>query len=463
MGIIAEIEGHDDQEMMENYKKAGFEDQEENNDDDVVVSIEKMFMKLPPINPKCFIYQVPELHRKMNDIAYTPQLISIGPLHHGQQQYKAAEQYKVYALKRYLSRINMTVGEAMDIAGRWEETARNCYANPIDMNREEFVKMMLLDSCFILEFMNSTVCRLRYWGQNEDHWMNDTLLCGLLFGLKRDLSMFENQLPFFPLQELFYLSFNRQNVTNPPSPIIFLTSMAHLFIATTGGYQLRCNVLDDTHKVRHLVDLLRFYYIPSPDTEEYKSYEAEKSSYINTPTISELCEAGVQIQRADDAKSLLDFNFKDGVLKIPPFNIHIEFEIQIRNLIVSEIFHDTDDSKFIFDYIALLDDLINTEKDVSILVKEKILTNEIGGSDEPVYKLINDLRLNAPTFPLAYYYSNMSKDLNEHCRKWWNRSLASLRRDYFNNPWASISFVAATVLLILTLLQTLFSAPAFFH
>ncbi|XP_050946902.1 UPF0481 protein At3g47200-like [Cucumis melo] len=326
------------------------------------------------------------------------------------------------------------------------------------MNSEEFVKMMLLDGCFVLEFMNSTICRKRYWGQNEDDWMDDTLLCGLLYDLKSDSTMFENQLPFFVRQKLF-----RQN--EPPPSMNFMASMAHLFIATTGRYHLHCSEVDNTHKVRHLVDLLRFYYIPSsPDTEEYKNYKKTKrNKYINIPTITELCEAGVKLQRADETNSLMDFSFKNGLLKIPPFNIHINFEIQIRNLIVSEILHGGSDQKFIFYYLALLDDLINTEKDVSILVKKKIITNEIGGNDEQISELINNLRLNAPTFSPKYYYSNMSKDLNEYCNKWWHRSMAPLRRDYFNTPWASISFVAATVLLLLTLLQTLFSAPSILH
>lgn len=101
----------------------------------------------------------------------------------------------------------------------------------------------------------------------------------------------------------------------------------------------------------------------------------------------------------------MDFTLKNVVLKIPPFIIHSNFEIHIRNLIVSEIFSaGTTDYKHVFHYFGLLDGLINTDRDVSILVKEKIITNDIGGSDQQVLELINNLRLNAPTFPPNFYF-----------------------------------------------------------
>ncbi|XP_062177918.1 uncharacterized protein LOC133882718 [Alnus glutinosa] len=43
----------------------------------------------PPLSPECCIYKVPSDLRKMNEEAYTPQVISIGPFHHGVERFLA--------------------------------------------------------------------------------------------------------------------------------------------------------------------------------------------------------------------------------------------------------------------------------------------------------------------------------------------------------------------------------------
>ncbi|XP_038899472.1 UPF0481 protein At3g47200-like [Benincasa hispida] len=451
MSKKGEVEG-DEEMIMENNNNN--KDVEEG--DDVVISIEKMIMELPSVNPNSSLYKVPKGHIKTNETMYTPRFISIGPFHHGQPELMAAEQYKLWALKTYLCRAKMGVKEAMSLACSWEEKARSCYGHPIDMNKQNFAKMMLLDGCFILEFLNITN---DLYIEDDEKWIDDgSLIYRILYDVERDLTIYENQLPFFVLQQLYdLLPFPPEN--DDPA-VHFMECMSKLFIATTTGYSYHYNA---TTEVRHLVDLLKFYFIPSPDTDEYKKFkESEEESYLESPNLTKLCEAGVKVQKADEAKSMMDFSFKNGILKIPPTIIHNVFEIHIRNLIVSEIV--SEDETYLFHYVALLDDLIDTEKDVSILVKEKIISNTSGCSDQQVAELINNLRLNAPTFPdKCYYYNHMSKELNDYCNKWWHRSMASLRRDYFNTPWASISFFAATFLLILTFLQTLFSTPFIFY
>ncbi|XP_038896405.1 UPF0481 protein At3g47200-like [Benincasa hispida] len=436
--------------------------------DHVTISIKKTLMELPPTNPESFLYKVPRLRRKMNETVYTPQFISIGPFHHGRPELMAVEQYKLRALKTYLARVNLKVEEAMSMTFSWEEKARSCYGHSIDMNKQDFAKMMLLDGCFILEFMNSTnyMDSLLSKGDHEE-WIDGVLLIGVMDDVERDLIIFENQLPFFVLQQLYELSFSSTKKSKDLT-VNFMEWMAELFISTTSGYALP---FKETTKVRHVVDLLRFYYIPSPETDEYNKFNDNEGIYsYQSPTITKLCETGIKVQRAMEADSMMDFSFKNGVLKIPPFRIHTNFEIQIRNLIVSEIFNVVEGKKYIFHYLLLLDDLIKTEKDVSILMKEKIIINETDGSAEQVLKLIHNLHLIAPSYRPQSYFNNMSRDLDNYCEKRWQRSMASLRRsmaslkrDYFSTPWAFISFLAATFLLILSLLQTLFSAPSIFH
>ncbi|CAL2240902.1 unnamed protein product [Prunus armeniaca] len=50
------------------------------------------------------IYRVPNKLRKVNEAAYTPQLISIGPFHHGKPELKDMENHKKKYCENFLAR-----------------------------------------------------------------------------------------------------------------------------------------------------------------------------------------------------------------------------------------------------------------------------------------------------------------------------------------------------------------------
>ena len=53
----------------------------------VTVEIEEMLAKAQPVfTTECCIYRVPRVIRQLNEDAYTPQLVSIGPFHHGNEK-----------------------------------------------------------------------------------------------------------------------------------------------------------------------------------------------------------------------------------------------------------------------------------------------------------------------------------------------------------------------------------------
>jgi len=58
---------------------------------------------LHPSLDDCCIYRVPKGLRVLNEKAYTPQLVSIGPLHHGREEFKAMEEYKRRYLQDFLA------------------------------------------------------------------------------------------------------------------------------------------------------------------------------------------------------------------------------------------------------------------------------------------------------------------------------------------------------------------------
>nr|POF06614.1 hypothetical protein CFP56_17344 [Quercus suber] len=76
-------------------------------------------------------------------------------------------------------------------------------------------------------------------------------------------------------------------------------------------------------------------------------------------------------------------------LELPVFEVGNAAECVFRNIMALEQCHYPKQA-FISSYILLLDYLINTEKDVDLLVERKAIVNRLG-SDEAVAKLVNKL------------------------------------------------------------------------
>ncbi|XP_022132118.1 UPF0481 protein At3g47200-like [Momordica charantia] len=432
--------------------------QSEEDDLSLELSIIKLLEEQPPIAAaEWCIYRVPKRLFDMKSTAYTPKVIAIGPFHHGRNDLLATQQSKLHCFRNYLIRIERDVKYVVAIARQWEIKARRLYAEPINMTSDDFVRMMLIDACFIVELM--IILNFECFETREGF---DLLFAKvILHDLYQELTMLENQLPFFVLQALFDLFPPHKNKAN-----ISFIQLTGKFLSNglIRGYNLPCGV-SSTEEVNHLVDLLGFYYVPSPDTEEYRqNKEIKNRIFLLPPTITKLCEAGVKVKKAIGARSLLDISFKRGVLQIPPFEIHDDFEIYVRNLMAFEQYcvREPDDDRYVIHYIEFLDGLISTAEDVALLVKEGIIINHIGGSNKEVSELFNNLCKNTP-IPFQFYFYATSKNLHDHCRKWWPRSKATLRRDYFHSPWAYISVFAATFLILLALLQTIFTAKSTFN
>ena len=101
--------------------------------------------------PECCIYRVPKNLRRINKEAYSPKLISIGPFHHGKEEVRDMEKLKVRYLKEFCYRTGKCQKEIVRVIEENEVKIRHCYEEIFDISSEDFVKMVLLDSTFIIE------------------------------------------------------------------------------------------------------------------------------------------------------------------------------------------------------------------------------------------------------------------------------------------------------------------------
>ncbi|KAL5057252.1 hypothetical protein RYX36_002667, partial [Vicia faba] len=168
---------------------------------------------------------------------------------------------------------------------------------------------------------------------------------------------------------------------------------------------------------------------------------------------SQLSEAGLVFE-VSDSKCLLDLNFDDkGVLKIPRFHVHDTTEIYMRNILAFEECHISDqDSCYISQYLSILDFLVNTEKDVSILVDKRIIVNWMGDANK-VAAMVNNLCKNVSMPTLNSKYISICYRLNGFYENPSNKYKAIFVHEYFNTPWKIASTVTAVLLLLFTFIQ----------
>ncbi|GFY93124.1 hypothetical protein Acr_08g0015200 [Actinidia rufa] len=430
------------------------------------------------------------------------------------------EQHKNRYLESLLKRTDKKgMHEYLEAMMELEARAHDCYSDPFYLagGADNFVQMMLLDACFVIEFLRK--CYLPELRDKDDPIFATSWI---KIQICRDLMLLENQLPFFVLLQLFNMS---ETSSNPgpqfaklaetplrqvlpkddyfPSPSSKCESskhfldLVHNIFSRDQAYPnqisipincgtcvkmpcvmeleeagVKCQAVKKGKKISIPINCGTCVKIPCVmELEEagVKCQAVKKGKEISIPIncgtcvkmpcVMELEEAGVKFQAVKKGKeiSIFEINFEDGVLKIPEFEVSDLTEIFLRNIIAYEQHIGNDHkTKYFTDFTSFVDALINTKEDVSKLCGHQIITNLLG-DDEEVACMFNKLGQGKILEPSSFYYSQVCQKLNDHCQKRWNKARAKLMRDYFNTPWASVSTSAAIFLLLLTLAQTLAS------
>ncbi|KAJ4958824.1 hypothetical protein NE237_025935 [Protea cynaroides] len=470
----------------------------------LVQSIQKAHEKVTPLPPNCSIFRVPEPMRMRKPEAYTPHLVSIGPFHHNKKHLKPMEELKLQYLYDLLGRespanlgesVEEKLGKCVETIMELESEARGCYSKIILPN-DEFVKMMVIDGCFIIEFILKT--NFREPNKLNAAWMSDVF--------KRDLLLLENQLPFLVLESLYNLLTGNSHYIDGQGPYTFsyracrflggmLPPIESIDYSESSNFQVpqifndflqgirswakkdEADEADEAEEVdeeapllmeeepeilevqpenfiraMHLLDFKRTLLLPA------KMEEESRGVFVFTRTATELKEANVKFETGPAMKRLLDitFTYKSGVLSIPSMIIEDNTESLLRNLIAFEQSYEPHDQDITY-YASFLDSLIDTPSDVELLQKKGIIDNLLGEPQE-VADLFNGLL--KEVIILKYnrnYLFNVCDDLKKYYTIPMNEWKASLVHNYCNSPWALISFLAAIFLLILTVIQTVCS------
>ena len=159
---------------------------------------------------RCCIYRVPACIKDLNPRAYRPQLVSLGPYHHGNAELLPMEEHKRRALQHLLLRCAGPPA-VKDFVAAVEDVLEELQSSYADLgaewrgseeSRKRFVGMMVVDGCFLLEVMRAA-------GHHGNGISGDYVVSDPIFGtanmmpyIRRDMLMLENQLPVLLLQKL---------------------------------------------------------------------------------------------------------------------------------------------------------------------------------------------------------------------------------------------------------------------
>ncbi|GAY58134.1 DUF862 domain-containing protein [Citrus sinensis] len=419
---------------------------------DVSIDMEKLadslsgeLESLHPLARECSIYRVPEATRCFHPSHFAPRMVSIGPFHHGKEELKAMEEHKKRYLKCFLQRTKVRVASFLVFIKAREAELRNCYAEAIHLESDEFIKMVLVDAVFLIEFF------LKYYQRNLR--TNEDPIFGKSFlydDVKLEILLLENQLPLFIPNDLFNLAKTATFETNLYEEISFMTITCFWFRNCIVGYlPIQENLLElNFSKAKHFVDLLILCLQPSQSRADIALKDP------NIPSVKELHQAGVKF-KPGSSKNLLDIKFNEGILEIPFLTVYGSTERLYRNVLAFERMHCY--TRYLNDYIIMMNYLVSTSKDAELLLQNEIIGL---GNTEAVPTLFHNLDKGCAINYYDFQYSGIISDLQAYCKLPWHKWKATLKQNYFNTPWASISVIAAVILLLLTSIQTVCSLIA---
>ncbi|XP_078170171.1 UPF0481 protein At3g47200-like [Carex rostrata] len=445
-----------------------------------------------PGNPmeaeKFTIFRVPAHIRQKKKELYKPRMISIGPYYNGNVAFQAMEKYKWRYLRDYLSRnTRNSLEHCVSELRRLESRARSCYFEEVKLQSDRFLMMLLLDGCFIIEFMIK-------WNSGVSDTIFD--VGWVLPIIRSDLLLLENQIPFFVIQKLFGLltSFDfvtakeNTSASTPVVPIIApLVEMLLVYLSEgkKAGHQVLVLV-----EIKHILHLYHLCYVSPlrPNNLSKRTYGIHRwlnpiklvfvflTSFLKLcfrrtkssnrkfprtiPSATELEEAGI-IFKCKKSENILDIKFQNGTLEIPFFSIEETRRSRLSNLVSFEQCYSQLD-KDLTSYARFMGFLFKTPRDVALLQKKGIIDNLLPTNEELVTFFSWLTECSYLDFD-AHYLKELFKDVNMYYSSDWHRWRATLKRNYFSNPWSIISFIAAFALLVLAFLQTLYTIFPYYH
>ncbi|KAK1428553.1 hypothetical protein QVD17_17389 [Tagetes erecta] len=392
------------------------------------------------------IYMVPHVIRDLSPSSFDPQLVSIGPLHREHKNVQEFEGQKAAYMLNLMRRINSPQEEILESCMQKAYNSMNkikaCYKWRKVYSDADIAEMMVMDACFILEYMI------------EHHISANPLAEKILqtHVVLHDLMLLENQIPLFFVDEIFQATVLKRD------PNILLIKLIYPILSWNSIFQTSLNIANvSISNTDHILSILHQIYKPQDDTK------VDNMSWSRIHTAVEIDRAGVNIKPNKDPTWVMGMEVKqhryaryfgswiNPTLTMPVLRVHDSTELVFRNLIAYESTFKT--QRYVTSYAFVMDMLVNTQEDVAKLMESRVLNNFMGSNEEAA-NMINNICKNVSA--VSYYVEECEK-LNKHCNSYWPKQIAKMRSTYFNSPWSIIALVSGIILFVLQVVQTIYT------
>lgn len=447
--------------------------------------------------PPCIIVdKVGESTRIHDPHEYVPQYVSIGPYHRAADL--AGEAIKVKYLGDVLSAAAasstapMTLEDYLSELAHLEHSVRRCYVHSFDIPSREFVRMLLLDACYILvRFGDVLTPRTAAPPQpaaaaaEEVAVANGVVHAGhrvvpteerraaaddqqMAVAVVRDvLYLAENQIPFFVVDKVHQLTF-----LDGETPVLdAIARYAHDLLSWT-EYSVATPTIVAPPALRpepaNLLHLLHMHFTPTVLASGKVSRGGRSVGRWRTAT--EYHYAGVTFKRRPlsgdgGARSILDVKVsrRGGALQVPRLSIDGETWRLLRNLMALEQSNPSAAGSHVTAYCVFMSQLACTARDVELLSRRGVIVHGLGNDGEVAGLFANLCKGAVFDFDEAdqNYLRPVCQVLDRRFRSRPRRWMASLRQKYFLNPWLTAGLVAATIGLVCTVIQAVYSVLSY--
>ncbi|TYI96916.1 hypothetical protein E1A91_D01G107600v1 [Gossypium mustelinum] len=324
-----------------------------------------------------------------------PQLASIGPYHYTNRNLPL-DKYKYSFLDRFISRTGKDLRFYVQQMMSLERHSRTCYSHNFSMSSPQFVEMMLLDGCFIMEVLHHFgVSEQQPWVFPIEPWQLPILV--------QDLLILDNQIPFFVLEMLFE-SLESQEGT--PTPSLCTKALKFFDLAFPLSMDIACPL-----KPHHLLtsSLSAHQKISTRNQADTMRDQLElQPPFYLTKNAMELQASGIEL-RSTTAARFTNINFNNGGLEIPSVTINDIFIAILNNFVAFEHCSETSSKDFTA-YVSFMSKLIRHPSDAELLCSNGIISR-FSHNEQKVVQSFHMLWMNI--LDLDVQHSYLSKRLKE--------------------------------------------------
>ncbi|KAJ4799046.1 hypothetical protein LUZ62_050292 [Rhynchospora pubera] len=401
------------------------------------------------------ISRIPPFIRDNHKDFYEPQMVPIGPYHHNEERFHEMEEHKRHYLHDFLERNSqVNAGAYINAVKNVMKNARDYYHEPIQLSDNKFVEMLLLDGCFILELilkLGNDKHRSLCWARWD------------FMSILSDLLLIENQIPFFVLEKLYAVNISNSldGCKNPVDSDLKSLVVNNLFVKYFGD-NLQTSRVQRLFEgpVHHLLHLYHELSLPNPETRK-ECYTASSHRQKNhrlplvIPSATRLFELGFVLRKQDSIKNC-EVTFKrSNKIRIPHLIVDSTRQALLMNLLAFE--HGLEETKCRWTgLMVMMNCLVKDKKDLEILQRSGIVLNLLPSEDEMI-QFFSQLSKQVASDFSDHYFRDLFEQINLSCETYFRQKRAMLMHEYFNNPWAVISFVSSMVAIFLSTVQTLVS------